>query len=1195
MLPHGVVNDMHRLLEQQIREATRPDGELDLGKLLATVSGCYIRTDEERRGIVRSMQLMSDEATALTRELRESTASQLQAVLDHVKDVIMTVDDAGHIASINATGQRVFGHAEADAIGRPLSFLLPQLASKQSIAAELEQLAARLDDTQVDLAPHETLGLRSNGTQFSAEIAVSKTRMNRRDVFVVCLRDTSDRKMAEAALRDSEARYRTLVEHAPEIIVVIDLDENRLFDLNENAVRFFKMEREMLLKSSVDALCPPHQPDGSLSSHANRAQFDRTMAGEAPVLEWVFRDSFGNDIPCEVRWVRLQSHGRRLIRGSITDITERKRSELLAAGERRVFERLAANVDLKITLQAITDVVERVALDSVCAIRMLDAAGKHLMLCSGPRLPAVYAQAMEGIAIAARNGSCAAAVYLQRQVIVADIARDALWENTREAVLAAGLRSCWSTLIHSSDGRILGTLALYFRTPRSPLRRDFELMARMTQLAGIAIERRFAENALRESEARYRRLFDNVMEGVYSSTNDGRFLSVNPALARMVGYSTPAELLTLAPQAMYHDQAEREAIIAALEKEGEVRNAEFQLRRVDGTILTVIENARVVRDNNGHLVGYEGTISDISERKRAETAVFEEKEKAQVTLQSIGDAVITTDASGCIEYLNAVAETLTGWESREAKGKRLREVFNILNEATREPLEDPVTRSLREGRVIAVADQTVLVNRRGQEIAIQDSAAPIRDRSGKIIGVVMVFHDVSKERRLRRALAYQATHDALTGLINRREFENRLNEALLTARSDEGTTHCLLYLDLDQFKLVNDTCGHQAGDRLLKQITGLLQTRIRTSDTIARLGGDEFGLLLQDCTAERAAKIADNLRQAIREFRFEWQDGAMNVGVSIGIVEINSTSESIASVMSAADVACYAAKDSGRNRVHMYQYSSAPERHREMQWVSRLTRACEENRLELYYQPIVPIGATRDTRGHYELLLRMRNEHGELVQPAEFIPAAERYNVMSMIDRWVVSQALGALAHYRTDGDPRHGYTLSINLSGTSLNDDRFLEFLINELQTYDLSPGAVCFEITETAAISNLANVVHFMREFRARGCLFSLDDFGSGLSSFMYLKNLPVDYLKIDGSFIQNVTTDHVDRSMVEAITQIGRAMGLKTVAERVESAEVLRCLADIGVEYAQGFYIAKPESIEALSRITRTQPQLRLVHSA
>src|SRR5688572_30839509 len=276
-------NDMHRLLAQQIKEATRPDGELDLGKLLAAVGGCYTKTDEERRGIVRSMQLMSDEATALTRELRESTASQLQAVLDHVKDVIMTVDDARHIASIHATGQRVFGHAEADAIGRPMSFLLPQVAATQSISAELEQLAARLDDTQVDLAPHETLGLRSDGTHFSAEIAVSKTRMNRRDVFVVCLRDTSDRKMAEAALRDSEARYRTLVEHAPEIIVVIDLDENRLVDVNENAVRFFKMDREALLKSSPDTLCPPHQPDGALSSHANRAQFDRTQIGRAHV------------------------------------------------------------------------------------------------------------------------------------------------------------------------------------------------------------------------------------------------------------------------------------------------------------------------------------------------------------------------------------------------------------------------------------------------------------------------------------------------------------------------------------------------------------------------------------------------------------------------------------------------------------------------------------------------------------------------------------------------------------------------------------------------------------------------------------------------------------------------------------------------------------------------------------------------
>jgi len=1186
---------MHRLLDKQVKDATGENGELSLVRFLTLVEGTYARADLERRGVVRSMQLMSDEATALTRELRESNASQLQAVLDHVKDVILTVDETGHIASLNLTGQRVFGHAEPDVQGRLLSFVLPQLAGEHPVAEALEVLAARLDDTQIDLTPHETLGLRANGTGFAAEVAVSKTRVNRKTVFVVCLRDTSERKLAEAALRDSEARYRTLVEHAPEVIVVVDVDENRLVDVNKNAVRFFGMSREALLASSPDTLSPPQQPDGSPSVHANRAQFERTLDGATPVLEWVFRDSAGTTIPCEVRWVRLQSGDARLIRGSITDITERKRSELMTAGERRVFERLASNVELRVTLEAITDAVESVCPDALCAIRMLDGTGRQLSLCAGPRLPPHYVAASEGIAVAPRNGSCAAAVYLRRQVIVTDIARDALWEHLREAAQAAQLHSCWSSLIHAADGRTLGTLAIYFRASRNPQRRDFELMARMTQLAGIAIERSRAETALRVSEIRYRRLFENVMEGVYSSTRAGRFVSVNPALARMVGHATPKDLMVQPVASIYHDAQEHQVILAAIQRDGEIRNAEFQLQRIDGTTLTVIENARAVHDVSGTLVGYEGTIVDISERKRAETAIFEQKEKAQVTLQSIGDAVITTDAQGCIEYLNPVAEDLTGWASGEATGKRLGEVLNIVSEATREPLEDPVTSSLREGHLVAIADQTILINRRGQEIAIQESAAPIRDRAGKVIGAVLVFHDVSKERRLRRALAFQASHDALTGLINRREFENRLNEALLTARSDENTVHVLLYLDLDQFKLVNDTCGHQAGDRLLKQITGILQTRIRTSDTIARLGGDEFGVLLQDCTAERAAKIADSMRQAIHEYRFEWGEGVMNVGVSIGIVEISAGSESIGSVLSAADVACYAAKDSGRNRVHLYQHGTAPERHREMQWVSRLTRACEENRLELYYQPIVPIGSNEDTRGHYELLVRMRGENGQLVLPAEFIPAAERYNVMPMIDRWVVSQALGTLAHYRTDGDPRFGYTLSINLSGTSLNDDRFLEFLINELQTYDLSPGAVCFEITETAAIYNLPKVVHFMQEFRARGCQFSLDDFGSGLSSFMYLKTLPVDYLKIDGQFIQNMCTDHVDRSMVEAIAQIGRAMGIKTIAERVESAEVLASLAQIGVEYAQGFYIAVPQSVEALSRITRTYPQLRLVHSA
>ncbi|MES1196534.1 MAG: EAL domain-containing protein, partial [Steroidobacter sp.] len=682
---------------------------------------------------------------------------------------------------------------------------------------------------------------------------------------------------------------------------------------------------------------------------------------------------------------------------------------------------------------------------------------------------------------------------------------------------------------------------------------------------GIAVERRRADDALRDSELRYRRLFDNVVEGVYMASIDGRFLSVNPALVELAGLESESQLLSMPTEKLYMDPLIHLENIAALARNDEVRNAEFQLRRADGTTLTVIENARGVRDASGRLIGFEGTISDISARKRAELAVMAEKEKAQVTLQSIGDAVITTNAYGIVEYVNPVGEELTGWSSQEICGRPISEAFTIVNEASRSTVENPVMVCLRESRVVEAEGQAILINRRGLEVAIEDSAAPIRDRNGSMIGVVMVFHDVSKERRLRRALAYQAYHDALTGLINRREFENRLALALNSALQDENMRHVLMYLDLDQFKVVNDTCGHQAGDLLLKQITGLLQTRLRSKDVIARLGGDEFGVLLENCCAKQASHIAENLRKAIHEFRFIWNSHAMNVGVSIGYVEINRGSGSIVNLMSAADVACYAAKDSGRNRVHAYQHNEVPQRHREMHWVSRITRACDENRLELYFQPIVPIGLTNDPRSHFELLVRMRSEDGSLIPPGEFIPAAERYNLMPALDRWVVQRALSTLAHCRSDVAIETPYTIAINLSGTSLNDDGFLDFLINELQLHDLSPGAVCFEITETAAISNLAKVVHFMRELKSRGCLFSLDDFGSGLSSFMYLKNLPVDYLKIDGQFIQNVTADNIDRSMVIAITQIGQAMGIKTIAERVESVQVMQTLASIGVEYA------------------------------
>ncbi len=1160
------------LLERQIAETRTRGGEVDFGRLLKSISAHYDRLDAERRGVVRSMQLMSDEAQAMTREIREQTATRLQAILDNVKDAIITVDDAGHIESFNHTGERIFGYTSAEILGRSVRILLADV-DPQNPCDYLERLATKIDDTHVDLAATQTWGLAKAGCRVAIEVAVSKAKLNCLDGYIVCVRDITERHLAESSMRESEGRYRTLVEHAPEAIVVFDVDAGRFVDVNDNACRFFKMSRAALLDSGPDKISPPFQADGTASFGVARGYIESALEGAVPVFEWLHCDSAGQNFPCEVRFVRLPSSSGRLLRASIIDITERKRADAIASGERRVFEKIAANAPLTAALAAICELIQRAIPDSSCAINLLDRDKQALSLGVAPNLPREFVQAMDYAPIGIRFGSCSAAVYLSRLVTVADIETDALWEFRREAARQAGIRSAWSAPIVASDGQVVGTFAVYRRQAGIPLSRDHELMMRMAQIAGIAIERRAAEDALRNSESKFRGLFESVMEGVYQTTRDGRILVANPAFVNLLGYGSAEELYEVPAGALYWYPNDRENFARRAEIEGELRNEEYVMRRKDGSMLVVVDNCRVVRDPLGRVCGFEGTLTDITERKKAETAVFQAKERAQVTLQSIGDAVITTDSEGRIDYMNPVAESLTGWENREAQGQLIGKVLTVVDENTHVAGESPVARCLREGQVLGLAEHTVLVNRRGQEIAIQDSAAPIRDRAGNLIGAVMVFHDVSKERRLHRALHYQASHDALTGLINRREFENRLTAAVEQARQNPQARNVLLYLDLDQFKLVNDTCGHPAGDLLLKQITGVIQSRVRGGDTLARLGGDEFGILLQDCGQDQALRIAENLRQGIRDYRFTWQGGALAVGASIGIVEITNDIPTVANVMSAADVACYSAKDSGRNRVQLYRPDDVPERHREMHWVSKLARARDESRFELFYQPIVPIGARPHEREHFELMLRLRDEHGTIVAPAEFIPAAERYNIMPSIDRWVVRQALDRVVHRIESGVKP--FTVAVNLSGTSLNDERFLEFLIAELGGSVLAAGAMCFEITETAAIENLSNVVYFMRELKNRGCHFALDDFGSGLSSFMYLKTLPVDYLKIDGQFVENVTRDPVDRSMVAAISQVGNAMGIQTVAERVESPEVLAELGRLGIGFAQGFYIAKPRS--------------------
>ena len=577
--------------------------------------------------------------------------------------------------------------------------------------------------------------------------------------------------------------------------------------------------------------------------------------------------------------------------------------------------------------------------------------------------------------------------------------------------------------------------------------------------------------------------------------------------------------------------------------------------------------------------------SEISERHLAQEALFREKELAQVTLQSIGDAVITTNGVGLIDYLNPVAEVLTGWRKHEVLGKPLTEMARLVNETTHELVESPVEAALREGQIVSRSEPTLLVTSSGREVAVDNSAAPIRASNGQIIGAVLVLRDVTQARCIERQLSWQASHDALTGLINRREFEKRLEKIVIAARTS-SQQHALCYLDLDQFKVVNDTCGHIAGDELLCQVTSLFQSQVRTSDTLARLGGDEFGLLLNHCPLESAVQVANKLREQLQKFRYVWQEKTFTIGVSIGVVAIDANTQSVTSILSAADAACYAAKNKGRNRVHIYQADDrelAIQRG-QMQWIARLTPALEENRFRLYYQPIVKsTQASSSEEEHYEILLRLVDETGNLVMPGAFIPAAERYNLMHRIDRWVIRTLFATVGEqYRENMNPSQLHpgvrdcVYAINLSGASLNDDQLIDFVRKELTLHQIPPQMICFEITETVAIANLAQAAQFMRSLKQIGCLFALDDFGSGMSSFAYLKNLPVDYLKIDGGFVKQIVDEPIDLAMVEAINHIGHVMGIQTIAEFVENQSILEKITAIGVDYAQGYSIAKPRPL-------------------
>lgn len=586
-----------------------------------------------------------------------------------------------------------------------------------------------------------------------------------------------------------------------------------------------------------------------------------------------------------------------------------------------------------------------------------------------------------------------------------------------------------------------------------------------------------------------------------------------------------------------------------------------------------------VFDNDGNIseVVAEGFLID--DQKKAEIALTAEKERIQTTLESIGDAVIVTDKDCIIEYMNPIAEKLTGWCGNRAIGLPVQQVFFIINEATGGPAPNPSERAMKEGRIVGLANHTGLVHRDGHTISIEDSAAPIRHANGEISGSVLVFHDVSQTRRMAKELEYHANHDALTGLTNRRQFEQRLKHAL-TSLKKKHADFALFYMDLDQFKLVNDTCGHQAGDELLRLLTALIKPRLRERDTFARLGGDEFGILLEHCPPDKTMSIADELRQLIKDFRFSWNNQVFTLGVSIGVVNLMDVWDIEAvDPLKLADTACYAAKDAGRNYVYLYQTTDKEilQREGEMNWINRISQAIEHGLFELHAQIIAPL--QKDTLPSVELLIRMVNkENGELIPPGAFLPSAERYGLMEKVDRWVVSNTLEFFT--QSPALLEKVAYFSINLSGLSIGSEDFLRYVQSLFIQTGVPYSKIAFEVTETDAILNLEKATLFIQQMQKLGCKFLLDDFGSGMSSFTYLKQLPVDKLKIDGAFVRDIVDDEIDRAMVRSINDIGHTVGMETVAEFVENEAIVQQLMIIGVDYVQGYGVAKPEPLSGLT---------------
>jgi diguanylate cyclase (GGDEF)-like protein/PAS domain S-box-containing protein len=734
------------------------------------------------------------------------------------------------------------------------------------------------------------------------------------------------------------------------------------------------------------------------------------------------------------------------------------------------------------------------------------------------------------------------------------------------------------TPIFFSNREIIGALCLI---DNQQIILDKHQKDLLKNIANIASEALLLKNASYEQvqlkNSRLASIVDNSEDAIISKTLDSVVVSWNQSAEKLFGYSADEMIGKSITILFPKERIEEEAyFIKEIQNNNHIKHYETERLHKNGSLLHISVSISPIKNLNNELIGISKIARDISIQKKLQQNLVEEHERLKVTMDSIGDAVITTDKNGIVTYQNPVAEKLTGLSADEAIGLPLHKVFKIVNETSRLPVENPVEICINENRSAGLAHHTLLISHNGSEYGIEDSAAPIRDINGNTLGAVLVFHDVTAQRLMANEMTYRATHDSLTGLLNREELEDILAKLLANAR-EPNIKHAIMYIDLDQFKLINDTCGHAAGDKLLREIARLMESCIRGTDTIARIGGDEFVIVLERCELEAAMKIANLLCKSVDEYRFQHIDKRFHIGASVGLVLIDKEWQSVTSIIQAADNACYAAKNDGRNRVKLH-YEATDNlniRNNEIHWISKIEEAFDNNKFVLFCQRILPVDNKRLIHG--EVLIRMEDSSDDFISPGLFLPIAERYHIAPRIDKWVICEIFSWLK--MNQNNLSHVENLSINLSGQSLSDRNFFNYVIDLIELNAIDCSKICFEITETAAITNIVEARRFIERLKLRGVKFSLDDFGSGVSSFGYLKSLNVNYLKIDGQFVRGIVNDSIDQATVRCILEIAHATGKQTIAECVENEAVESLLKEMNVDFIQGFLRHKPAPINEI----------------